>query len=152
MRKYLLKGIAVLAMGCVMTACSQDFSYEQQEQQASLNNAQQTLGFYIPENQDWVMSTTISTNIPINFEDGETYTVKVYSNDPLMDGIGQVLAKETVSNGQTFSVSFLAPTYKGAYSIGITNSKGETMYRTAYLEDGQLTEFVEDIHVETESK
>ena len=152
MRKYLLKGIAVLAMGCVMTACSQDFSYEQQEQQASLNNAQQTLGFYIPENQDWVMSTTISTNIPINFEDGETYTVKVYSNDPLMDGIGQVLAKETVSNGQTFSVSFLAPTYKGAYSIGITNSKGETMYRTAYLEDGQLTEFVEDIPVETESK
>ena len=152
MKRNFLKGIAALVMGFAMTACTQDFDYEQQEQQASLNNAQQTLGFYIPENQDWVMSTTISTNIPINFEDGETYTVKVYSNDPLTDGIGQVLAKETVSNGQTFSVSFLAPSYKGAYSIGITNSKGETMYRTAYLENGQLTEFVEDKTVETVSE
>lgn len=150
MRKYIFNGLAALTMGFAMTACTQDFNYEEQEQQASLNNAQQTLGFYIPDNQDWVMSSTISANIPINFTDGETYTVKVYSNDPLMDGLGYVLAKETVANGQNFVASFQAPSYKGAYSVGITNSEGKTMYRTAYLEDGQLTEFVEDKPVEAE--
>lgn len=152
MRNFFLKGLAALTMGFAMTACTQDFNYEEQEQQASLNNAQQTLGFYIPDNQDWVMSSTISANIPINFTDGETYTVKVYSNDPLMDGVGYVLAKETVANGQNFVASFRVPSYKGAYSIGITNSEGKTMYRTAYLEDGQLTEFVEDKPIEIDGE
>ena len=150
MRNYLLKGVAALTMGLAMTACTKDFNYEVEEQKASLDNAQQTLGFYIPDNQDWVMSSLITANIPINFTEGETYTIKVYSNDPLMDGLGYVLAKETVANGQNFVASFQAPSYKGAYSVGITNSEGKTMYRTAYLEDGQLTEFVEDKPVEAE--
>lgn len=152
MRNLFFKGFAAITMGLTMTACMQEFDYEEQEQQASLNNAQQTLGFYIPDNQDWVMSSTISANIPINFTDGETYTVKVYSNDPLMDGVGYVLAKETVANGQNFVASFRVPSYKGAYSIGITNSEGKTMYRTAYLEDGQLTEFVEDKPIEIDGE
>ena len=152
MKKYLLNGLAALTMGFTMTSCMQDFNIEVQEQQVSLNNAQQTLGFYIPENQDWVMTSTVSTNIPINFADGETYTVKVYSNDPLMDGEGFVLAKETVANGQNFVTSFQAPSYKGAYSIGITNNNGGTMYRTAYLEDGQLTEFIEDQPIEIDEE
>lgn len=150
MRNLFFKGFAAITMGLTMTACMQEFDYEEQEQQASLNNAQQTLGFYIPDNQDWVMSSLITANIPINFTEGETYTIKVYSNDPLMDGLGYVLAKETVANGQNFVASFQAPSYKGAYSVGITNSEGKTMYRTAYLEDGQLTEFVEDKPVEAE--
>ena len=152
MRKYIFNGLAALTMVFAMTACTQDFNYEEQEQQASLNNAQQTLGFYIPDNQDWVMTNTVSANIPINIEDGETYTVKVYSNDPLMDAKGYVLAKETVANGQNFTTTFRAPSYKHAYSIGITNSKGGTMYRTAYLENGQLTEFVEDQPIEIDEE
>ena len=79
MRKYLLKGVTALAMCSAMTACTQDFNYDEQEQQASLNNAQQTLGFYIPENQDWVMSGMVTANVPVNVKDGEVYTVKVYS-------------------------------------------------------------------------
>lgn len=148
MKKYLLNGVAFLTMGLAMTSCMKEVNVEVQEQQASLDNAQQTLGFYIPANQDWVMTSTVSTNIPINFTDGETYTVKVYSNDPLMDGEGYILAKETVANGQNFITSFRAPSYKGAYSVGITDSEGKTMYRTSYLENNQLTEFVEDKPVE----
>lgn len=152
MRNLFFKGFAAITMGLTMTACMQEFDYEEQEQQASLNNAQQTLGFYIPANQDWVMSTNVNVNIPVNFEDGKSYTVKVYSNDPLMDGKGYVLAKETVANGQNFTATFRAPSYKHAYSIGITNSEGGTMYRTAYLEDGQLTEFVEDKPIEIDGE
>ena len=144
MRNYLLKGVATLTMGLAMTACTKDFNYEVEEQKASLDNAQQTLGFYIPDNQDWVMSGMITANIPVNIKDGEVYNVKVYSNDPLTDGTGYVLAAETVSNGQTFSAVFRAPSYKHAYYIGLTNSEGETIYRIAYVEDGELREFVED--------
>ena len=86
----------------------------------------------------------MQTNIPVNIKDGETYTVKVYSNDPLTDGVGYVLAKETVSNGQNLVASFLAPSYKHAYYFGLTNSEGETIYRSANIEDGELKEFNED--------
>ena len=58
MKKYLLNGLAALTMGFAMTSCMQEFNVEVQEQQVSLDNAQQTLGFYIPENQDWVMTST----------------------------------------------------------------------------------------------
>ena len=144
MRKCLLNGVAALAMGCAMTACTQDFNYEQQEQEASLNNAQQTLGFYIPENQDWVMSAMITANIPVDIKDGEVYTVKVYSNDPLMDGVGYVLATDVVNNGQNFTATFRAPSYKHVYFFGLTNNEGETVYRSANIEDGELKEFNED--------
>ena len=50
MRNLFFKGFAAITMGLTMTACMQEFDYEEQEQQASLNNAQQTLGFYIPDN------------------------------------------------------------------------------------------------------
>ena len=55
MRKYIFNGFAALTMGLAMSSCMKEFSFEEQEQQASLDNAQQTLGFYIPANQDWVM-------------------------------------------------------------------------------------------------
>ena len=64
MKKYLLNGLAALTMGFTMTSCTQNFNVEVQEQQVSLNNAQQTLGFYIPENQDWVMTSTAQTPWP----------------------------------------------------------------------------------------
>ena len=144
MRNFFLKGVATLTLGLAMTACTQDFNYEEQEQQASLNNAQQTLGFYIPENQDWVMSAMITANIPVDIKDGEVYTVKVYSNDPLMDGVGYVLATDVVNNGQNFTTTFRAPSYKHVYFFGLTNSEGETIYRSANMEDGELKEFNED--------
>ena len=65
MRNYLLKGVAALTVGLAMTACTKDFNFEQQEQQAALDNAQQTLGFYIPENQDWVMTTTATATFTV---------------------------------------------------------------------------------------
>lgn len=65
MRNFFLKGVAALTMGLAMTACTKDFNYEQEEQQASIDNAQQTLGFYIPDNQDWVLSTTATATFTI---------------------------------------------------------------------------------------
>ena len=52
MKRHLLNGLAALMTGCVLMSCSHDFDYEEQEQKASLKNAQETLGFRIPENHD----------------------------------------------------------------------------------------------------
>jgi hypothetical protein len=49
MRKYIFNGLAALTMGFTMTACMQEFDYEEQREKQILNNAEQTLGFHIPE-------------------------------------------------------------------------------------------------------
>lgn len=137
MRKYLLKGIAVLAMGCVMTACSHDFTYEQQEQQASLDNAQQTLGFYIPENQDWIMtsSATATFNVKGLNEDATLY---VFSNNPQSDGYGTVLASAPMTGTTTTISDFRIPSHVKSLFVGLKQSNGNMIYKYVDVEDGQL--------------
>ena len=137
MRKYLLKGIAVLAMGCVLTACSHDFTYEQQEQQASLDNAQQTLGFYIPENQDWVMtsSATATFNVKGLNEDATLY---VFSNNPQSDGYGTVLTSAPMTGATTIISDFRIPSHVKSLFVGLKQSNGNMIYKYVDVEDGQI--------------
>lgn len=137
-----MKSAAAIVLGLAATACSHDIDMEgKSQQQASLDNAQETLGFYIPENQDWVMSSMISANLPITGTESETYTVKVYSNNPLVDNIGYILAQKEVKSGENFVCDFRTPSYLTSYVIGITNSIGRTTYEIASLVNGQLTSF-----------
>ena len=56
-KKYLLKGFAALFVGVVTASCSRDLDVVEEETQNSLDNAEATLGFHIPTDQDWVMSS-----------------------------------------------------------------------------------------------
>lgn len=141
MKKYLMKSAAAIVIGLAASACSHDLGFDSSAERASIDNAQETLGFYIPENQDWVMSSMVSANLPITGTEGETYTVKVYSNDPLVDNIGYILAQKEVKSGENFVSDFRAPSYMTSCVIGITNSIGKTTYETASLVNGQLTSF-----------
>ena len=87
MRNFFLKGLAALTLGLSITSCMKEFNVEEQREQQALNNAEQTLGFHIPEGQDWVMSSQASANISVNMSNGENYTVKIFSNNPLMNDV-----------------------------------------------------------------
>ena len=108
MRNFFLKGVAALTMGLAMTACTKDFNYEQEEQQASIDNAQQTLGFYIPDNQDWVLSTTATATFTIKGLSDDA-TVYVFSNNPYAEGYGSVLASGQTTGTTTTLSGFRIP-------------------------------------------
>ena len=139
MSKYLMKSAAAIVLGLAATACSHDFDVVEKVEQQSIDNAQQTLGFYIPENQDWVMTTKVTANLPIIGEAGKTYTVRVFSNEPLTDGIGYVLTDDEVVSGQNFVATFRMPSYKTNLVIGITDSEGYTAYKRGDVVNGQIT-------------
>jgi len=143
MSKYLMKSAAAIVLGLAATACSHDLDFVEKVEQQSIDNAQQTLGFYIPENQDWVMTTKVTANLPISGEAGKIYTVKVYSNEPLADGIGYVLTDEEVVGGQNFVSTFRMPSYKTNLVIGITDSEGKTNYKRGEVVNGQITSFTD---------
>ena len=119
MSKYLLKSAAAIVLGLAATACSHDLDVMTQEEQQSLDNAQATLGFYIPENQDWKMTSEASINVAIPGDANQTYTVMVFSNNPLEDGIGYYLTKQTMNGGQNLATEIAYPAHLKSLFIGI---------------------------------
>ena len=137
MKKYLLNGLAALTMGFAMTSCMQEFNVEVQEQQVSLDNAQQTLGFYIPENQDWVMTSTATATFNIQGLSDEA-TVYVFSNNPQSDGYGSVLASGQTTGTTTTLSEFSIPAHLESVFVGVKESNGNMIYKYVDVENGQI--------------
>ena len=137
MRNFFLKGLAALTMGFAMTACTQDFNYEEQEQQASLNNAQQTLGFYIPDNQDWVMSTTATATFNVKGLSDDA-TLYVFSNNPQVERTAIVLASAPMTGTTTTISGFRLPQHVKSLFVGLKQSNGNMIYKYVDVEDGQI--------------
>lgn len=124
-------------MGLAMTACTKDFNYEQEEQQASIDNAQQTLGFYIPDNQDWVLSTTATATFNIKGLSDDA-TVYVFSNNPYADGYGSVLASGQTTGTTTTLSGFRIPQHLKMVYVGLKESDGNMLYKYVDVENGQI--------------
>ena len=137
MRNFFLKGVAALTMGLAMTACTKDFNYEQEEQQASIDNAQQTLGFYIPDNQDWVLSTTATATFTIKGLSDDA-TVYVFSNNPYAEGYGSVLASGQTTGTTTTLSEFRIPQHLKMVYVGLKESDGNMLYKYVDVENGQI--------------
>ncbi|MBQ4413301.1 MAG: DUF4842 domain-containing protein [Prevotella sp.] len=138
MKKYLLNGFAFLTMGVAMTSCMKEVNVEVQEQQASLDNAQQTLGFYIPANQDWVMTTTATATFNVKGLSDEA-TVYVFSNNPYGDGYGSVLASGQTTGTTTTLSDFRIPSYLEGVYVGLKESNGNMVYKYVDVENNQIT-------------
>ncbi len=139
MRKHLLHGLAALSMGCMLLSCTHDFTYEEQEQKASIENAQNTLGFYIPANQDWVMTSTATATFNISGLNETNDTVYVFSNNPRSDGYGAVLASAPVTSTITTISDFRIPQHLKKVFVGLRESDGNMVYKYVDVEDGQIT-------------
>ena len=124
-------------MGLAMTSCMKEFNYEEQEQQASLDNAQQTLGFYIPTNQDWVMTSTATATFNVTGLNDDC-TVYVFSNNPQDEEYGSVLASGKLSGSTVTLSDFLIPSYLKAVFVGLQQSNGNIIYKYVDVEDGVI--------------
>ncbi|MBP5338872.1 MAG: DUF4842 domain-containing protein [Prevotella sp.] len=140
MRKnHLMKGTVLLAALSLFTACDESEDYYVPTKAESLANAKQQLGIDVAADHDWVMTAKAEATVTVNQDYGETYTVKIYSNDPLVEERGYVLTQGTVGNGQTFATTFEYPSANSRLVVGLTDSKGFTVYKKAVIADGKLT-------------
>lgn len=135
-----VKGLAALAMTAVLAGCHKFDTIEQYRvsEEEALANAELALGFEIDPNQSWSMTSNATANVGIDVDYGETYNVKIFSNDPLVDGVGYVLAQGEIENGKTFNADFTYPSGKKSLMVGVTNSHGYSFYRTAPVVNGKL--------------
>lgn len=65
----------------------------------------------IHPDQDWVMATSRTLNVTVNEKTGETYTIKVFNDNPFdTESDVRLLAQKEVKDGQSATIKFDAPT------------------------------------------
>lgn len=65
----------------------------------------------IHPDQDWVMATSRTLNVTVNEKTGETYTIKVFNDNPFdTESDVRLLAQKEVKDGQFATIKFDAPT------------------------------------------
>ncbi len=137
-RRDLLYSIALTAIVIAIAACSRDVNLYQPTDEEVMENAEALFGVKIDPNQDWRMADYATASVAVDGNKDETYTVKVYSNDPLTDKTGYVLAKGKVKSGSTFTTRFEYPVAETTLTVGVTDTKGNTVLRKAAVANGQL--------------
>lgn len=139
-KKYLMNGLAALAIVAGISSCVKDVDgvNTADQEKAAKENAELQLGLTIPEGQTWDMASQIEANVAVNLEAGETYEVAVYANDPIADGVGKVLAKGTVLGGKTYTTKFTGSKATTQLYVGVTDKNDYTRYKLASVKDGQL--------------
>ena len=137
-RRNLMNGVALMAIVGAIASCSREVEIYQPTQEEKMANAEAQLGVKIDPNQDWRMTAKATATVTVNGDYDETYTVKIYSNDPLVEKKGYVLTKGQVKSGSTFVAQFDYPTAETKLVVGLTDSHGYTMYKKAAVVDGEL--------------
>mgnify|MGYP002624093014 FL=1 len=134
---YFISGLAIAALA-LLSGCSRDKDVYQPTKAEIMANAEARLGVSIDPSLDWSMISQGRACITVNGNYDETYTVKIYSNDPLRDNKGSVLKKGEVKSGDTFITDFDYPSASKWLVLGLTDKQGFTSYKPVQLEDGLL--------------
>ena len=125
------------------TGCSRDSETFQPSEEEILANAEAVLGVKISPEMDWNMTASALARIAVKGSDGETFTVKIYSNDPLADGKGYVLKRQQVKSGDTLQLMLEYPSVEDQLVVSVTDKQGFNYYKSVPVSDGKLeTTFV----------
>jgi hypothetical protein len=144
-----MKRIAFCTVGlaALMTTACQDHSNLYDSDYANAVKQQEYSQSFPVQNidptQDWNLYTTANVQVTVNEDWGETYTVKVYTANPLDETSGALLlAKGEVKNGETFSTQISVPKAQEGAFVALLNSKGEKIVKYAEIANSKIaTEF-----------
>ena len=112
---YLMKGMAVMALGLTIASCNKDVfdpnALQAENEEAFNNNFQTNVlnGQEIDENQSWSTATTLPVKVAVDLNYGEEYTVYIYTTAPLLDTETPYIGCGTVKSGETTTVYVTKP-------------------------------------------
>jgi hypothetical protein len=96
----------------------------------------------IDPNQDWNLFTTANVQVTVNEDWGETYTVKVYTANPLDEESGALLlTKGEVKNGEYFTTTVSVPKATEGVYVSRLSAKGDKLVKYVALENGAISTY-----------
>ena len=128
---YLMKGMAVMALGLVAVSCNKMDSfdpYAEQEikQEEFTNNFQSSVlnGKSIDANQTWSTAEKASVNVKVSLNYGEDYTVYVLTDNPTINPAADYLGVTSIKSGSSAAITIAKPSDLNHLYVACVNSKG----------------------------
>ncbi len=140
-KKYLMKGMAALALLAGFSSCVKDVDGSSSginEEQKAKENAELQLGFRIPDGQTWDMASQVEANVTVNGDYDANYTVTLYENNPFINNKGVVLGKTEVKSGNTATIKFSCPNSVQTVFAAIKDSKGYSYVKPVAISNGKI--------------
>ena len=134
-KKYLMNGMAVLALGLMAVSCSKEVEYSPE---ASKNHAEDVLGVTIDSNQDWKMSQETNVYVTVNLGLDQEYTVILYDKNPLYNSDAVYFVKQQVKEGGTAAKTISLPAASDTYYVAVFDTKKHCVVKTVTIEDGMI--------------
>ena len=132
-KKYLMNGLAAMAVGLFAASCSKDVELSKTD---IVSNAESALGVKIAANQDWNMINNVTARITVNLGTGEDYTLYVYDKSPFDNNDAVYFTKQTVKDASITEVSLSLPSYLKEVYVSAFDSKGASVSRKVAVNDG----------------
>ena len=128
---YLMKGMAVMALGLVAVSCNKMDSfnpYAEQEikQEEFTNNFQSSVlnGKSIDANHTWSTAKKASVNVKVSLNYGEDYTVYVLTDNPTINPAADYLGVTSIKSGSSAAITIAKPSDLNHLYVACVNSKG----------------------------
>lgn len=134
-KKYLMNGMAVLALGLMAVSCSKEVEYSPE---ASKNHAEDVLGVTIDSNQDWKMSQDMTAYVTVNLGLDQEYTVLLYDKNPLYNSDASYFGKQRIKEGGTAAMTISVPAASDTYYVAVFDTKNRCVVKNATIVDGLL--------------
>ena len=138
MKKYMMKGMAAIALLIAAAGCSHESDYTPPTQEEALNNATEKLGVDIDPNQDWNMTASLEATISVDLGLDQAYTVAVYDKNPLFNKDAFYYAKTQVNEGETTTLKLDVPSADSTFYVAVYDSQYRRLVQTTSIKDGKL--------------
>ena len=138
MKKYMMKGLAAVALLIAAAGCSHDSDYTPPTNEEALQNATEKLGISIDPNQDWSMTASLEATISVDLGLDDAYTVAVYDKNPLYTKDVHYYAKTQMKEGETTTLKLDVPSADSTFYVAVYDSKFRRLVQSATIDEGKL--------------
>ena len=127
---YLMKGIAVMALGLTIASCSKDVfdpnALQAENEEAFNNNFQTNVlnGQEIDPDQTWSTAEQATVTVSVNLDYGEEYTVYVLAENPNYNSTANYLGVEKIKSGNKATITIAKPSDLTALYLACVDKKG----------------------------
>ena len=134
---YLVKGMAVLAMGLAVAGCNKlDFSNQAQiSEEEALENAEMQLGGTIDPNQDWKMTKDVQGTVSVNLGTGKEYTLLMFDKNPFVNDDAVYYFKQTITDGSNGTYKLAVPSAQKQLYVTVIDDNDYSVSKYVFFND-----------------
>ena len=133
LKNYSIIGLVLLTLG--VTSCKEDY-FDVERYQSLVTEAFPVQN--VDPNHKWSVTATATANVAVEGDYDTEYIVKVYRNNPMVDGYGMLIAHGKVKSGEVYMAKITYPRVDSILYVATVDEKGYRNLKPVTVRDGVL--------------